>query len=206
MNALRALFVFVLSLGLCGLLEATTLPTDLALQFSAAPNTNLHPGDMISFTLSVTNLGPEVVNGFGVYSSPIFDELDLFEGGTTNCDNRLVIAVADLENSFYYVLNWYAVGGAAGPPLQPGETLSCHFTLPYTQWAPAEFPLTFHPPSDFSDLDNSNNSATVVLHRAAAPVASATQVPTLSAWSLSLLALLIAASAWIECGLRRRAR
>ena len=78
--------------------------------------------------------------------------------------------------------------------LQPGETLYCHFTLPYTQWAPAEFALTFHPPSDFSDLDNSNNAATVVLHRAAVPAASATPVPTLSPLALSLLAALLAMS------------
>lgn len=199
MSASRALAILISTLAFCGSAHATTVPTDLALQFTATPNADLHPGDVISFTLSLTNHGPEAVDSFGVYSSPILYELDL-NRITTDCDNRLVLAVADLENGFYYVLNWYALGTEDPPtPLQPGDTLTCLFSIPYTQWAPPEFALTFRPPSDFHDLDDSNNVATVVLRGSTA--FALTAVPATSPLALILLALLLVGSAgfvWIR--------
>lgn len=193
MRLLRVLAVLALGSCLCGLAHGVTVPTDVALQFTASPNANLHPGDVISFTLSVTNHGPEAVSAFGVYSSPILYELDLGQI-TADCDNHLIVAVADLEDGFYYDLGWYAVGTEEPPiPLLPGDTLTCLFTIPYTQWAPPEFALTFQPPSDFHDLDDSNNSATVVLRGSTA--FALTAVPATSPVALVLLTLLLAGSA-----------
>lgn len=203
MDTLRSLAIFVQGLCWCALAQATPAPTDVVVQFSATPNTDLHPGDVISFTLSVTNLGPEPVAPFAVASSEIYDELDLFDGGTTNCDDHLVLAVLDYEDHFTYELVWFPLGaGDLNARLQAGETLTCDFTRPYTQWAPPEFPLTFT--SDLEDLDDSNNSATVVLR---GPTAFAlTAVPATSPLALTLLALLLAVAAGLGLSSCRRGR
>lgn len=198
MRITRVLAILVLDWCLCALAHGTTVPTDVAVQFSARPSTDLHPGDVISFDLSVTNLGPEPVAAFAVGSSEIYDELDLFDGGTTECDDHLVLVVLDYEDYFTYALVWFPLG--AGDPnaqLQVGETLSCYFTLPYTQWAPPEFSLTFE--SNLEDLDASNNTATVVLRGSTA--FALTSVPATSPVALMLLGLLLAGSAgfvWIR--------
>jgi len=119
-------------------------------------------------------------------SSPIYDELDVFTASSSGCDGDLILAVADLEDTFYFLYTYFAV---ADGPLAVGETRNCYLTLEFTPWAPSVFPVTFDM-SSYVDLDPSNNSATVFLRR---PVAIATPVPTLSPIWLGLLTCLLMA-------------
>ena len=197
MKAWGKALVATMLLGLASLLAMPTalsagtieLPTDVSVSLSAEPTVDLHAGDIISFTVSVTNNGPEPAHPLALGSSPIYDELDVF-GGTADCDYRLVLGVADGTDFFYYFLTWFPVF-LEDDPLPVGATYYCYFTLPYTQWAPNEFPVTFSI-SDrvFTDLDPSNNSATVTLHRARQGVVP-TPVPTLSSHALMALAGLL---------------
>ncbi len=165
------------------------LPTDVSVSLSAEPTANLHPGDIVSFTFSVTNNGPEPAHPLSLGSSPIYDELDVF-GATADCNYRLVLGVADGTDFFYYLLTWFPVF-LEDDPLPVGATVYCYFTLPYTQRAPSEFPVTFDIPDRvFTDLDPSNNSATVTLHRAGQGLV-APPVPTLSPFALTALAGLL---------------
>ena len=98
----------------------------------------------------------------------------------------------DYEDHFSYELVWYPLGlENLADQLQVGETRVCNFTAPYTQWAPVAFVVTFA--SNLVDLDQSNNSVSLVLRRAVL-AASATPVPTLSPLALGLLAALLAVS------------
>ena len=194
MHTLRTLLIGLI-VGTSTSLEAgpILIPSDLAVSLSAEPNADLHSGDIVSFTISITNNGPEPVDRFALGSSPIYDELDVLSG-TADCDYHLLLAVVDLDDGFYYTYTW-AVLLPGDPPMQVGETRYCYFSLPYTPWAPPEFPLTFS--SDpFIDLDPSNNSATVTLRRAVQGAAT-TPVPTLSHMALAtLIALMALSGAW----------
>jgi hypothetical protein len=189
--ALHAALLLASLLAVPTALSAGTieLPTDVSVSLSAEPTVDLHTGDIVSFTVSVTNNGPEPAHPLALGSSPIYDELDVF-GGTADCDYRLVLGVVDGTDFFYYFLTWFPVL-LEDDPLPVGATVYCYFTLPYTRWAPNEFPVTFSI-SDrvFTDLDPSNNSATVTLHRAR-PGAAPTPVPTLSPLALMALAGLL---------------
>jgi hypothetical protein len=203
MHALRTLLIGLI-IGTSTSLEAgpILIPSDLAVSFSAEPNAELHPGDVVAFTISITNNGPEPVDRFALGSSPIYDELDVLSA-TINCNSRLILAVTDLEDGFYYTYTW-AVLLPGDPPMQVGETRYCYFSLPYTPWAPPEFPLTFSS-APFIDLDPSNNSATVTLLRAMQSTAT-TAVPTLSSTTLAMLiALMGLLGLWpLLAGQRRR--
>lgn len=180
------------------------LPSDVSISLSAEPSSNLQAGQSITFTVSVANHGPEPADRVGAISSPVFDQLDVLGGTVTDCDGALVLAVADTEDSFYYLLYWYATL----PELEPipaGETRSCEFVIDYTGWAPPVFPFTFDM-SRFIDANPANNVATVYL-RGAMP---ATPVPALSAWWRMLLVALMACigtaalrASRLGCGTRR---
>lgn len=126
MHALRTLLIGLI-IGTSTSLEAgpILIPSDLAVSFSAEPNAELHPGDVVAFTISITNNGPEPVDRFALGSSPIYDELDVLSA-TINCNSRLILAVTDLEDGFYYTYTW-AVLLPGDPPLQVGETRYCYF-------------------------------------------------------------------------------
>lgn len=196
MHALRMVLTVGLAFGAGVPLEAGPIivPSDLAVSLTAEPNVNLRPGDLVSFTISITNNGPESVDRFALTSSPIYDELDVLEGGSSDCDH-LYLAVVDLTDTFYYEYIWYPAWPGE-TPLQVGETRYCYLTLPYTQWAPPEFPVTFSPGTAFGDLDPSNNSATVILRGAGAAV---TSVPTLSRIALAALVALMALLGTARC-------
>jgi len=150
---------------------------------TAEPDNNLESGQRITFTLSVTNHGPEPAAPVSLGSSPIYDELDVFSA-TADCGDDLGLAVVDLNDGFYYVYDWFPTQDS---PLAVGETRYCYLNLEFTAWAPDTFALTFAMPDFLVDLDSSNNSATVTLQRAAAV---ATAVPMLSPMSLVALAVL----------------
>ncbi len=164
------------------------LPSDVSVRLSADITTNLSPGDRPTFTISVTNHGPDPLggpsaNGVVVTSSPIYDELDIASASANGCDYDLVLSVVDLENSFYFRFSFFA----AHPTrvLAVGETRTCQLSLDYTPWAPPVFPVTFALNGFETDPDTSNNAATVELVRA--PSAAAPIPVTTWPWSLLLV-------------------
>lgn len=167
------------------------LPSDISVALVGEPSINLQSGQRIMFTLSATNHGPEPVADLVISSSPIYDELDVFTA-SVDCENNLGLAVVDLEDSFYFLYVWRAAFQEA--PLAVGETRDCYLSVDFTPWAPTVFPITFAFANYLSDLDPSNNSATVFLRR---PVAIATPVPTLSPSWLGLFGCLLVATAWV---------
>jgi len=194
--------VLVFCLLICGCANVAAgpivLPSDISVALTAEPSVNLQSGQRIMFTISATNHGPEPVNGLPIRSSPIYDELDVFTG-SAECDDNIVLAVVDLEDTFYFTFTWFA--GLPESPLAVGETRICYLSLDFTPWAPPVFPFTFAM-SVVDDLDPSNNSATVFLRR---PVAVAAPVPTLSPIWLGLLTCLLMAITGIY-GERSRTR
>lgn len=190
MHALR----FVSGLGFCLAASASvgagtiSLPADVSVNFTAEPDSDLQSGQRIAFMLSVTNHGPEPAARISFGSSPIRDELDL-STITADCGNTLGFIVVDLNDGFYYEFSWAPT--LELPPLQVGETRTCHFYLDYTEWAADTFPLTFDLRSYIVDLDASNNSATVTLQRA--PAGS----PPVPLPSISIVGLLLLAAALV---------
>jgi hypothetical protein len=183
-NILRVVLAFGSLICGCANVAAgeVVLQTDISVTLAAEPSVNLQSGQRIMFTISATNHGPEPVNGLPIRSSPIYDELDVFSG-SAECDNNIVLAVVDLEDTFYFTFTWFA--GLPESPLAVGETRICYLSLDFTPWAPPVFPFTFAM-SVVDDLNPSNNSATVYLRRPLAVDA----VPMSPAW-LSLLAALL---------------
>jgi hypothetical protein len=197
MNWLRV--ALAVGLSICSFADAgagdVVLPSDVSVALTAEPSTNLQSGQRVTFTISVTNHGPEPVDRLAIGSSPIYDELDVFTASSSDCEGDIILAVADLENTFYFLYTYYAAFQES--PLAVGETRNCHLSLDFTEWAPSVFPVTFAMSSFETDIDPSNNSATVFLRR---PIA-VTSIPTLSPTWLVLLAGLLAA-----VGLMRRSR
>lgn len=163
------------------------VPSDVSVALSAAPNAGLAPGDEILVTLSMTNLGPELVARVLVISSDIYNEYDPYQA-YVECEGLAVTIGETLPQ--YYNYWWYPA--LTLPPMQVGETRYCYLHLFLTEHAPPSVSLTFALPYFYSDLDPSNNSATVTLRRAGA---AATPVPTLAFALLFLLATLLAGPA-----------
>ncbi|MEO5625613.1 MAG: hypothetical protein ABIQ70_06375 [Dokdonella sp.] len=186
---------FVLGLAICGSasLKAGTvaLPTDVSVALTAVPSANLQPGDRITFQISVTNHGPEAVSRVVLVSSPIYNELDV-SNASADCGNNLVLAVVDLQSSFYYLYTWAAA--TVESPLAVGETRNCFFRVDYTPEAPLAFPLAFGFPEWLFDLNPTNNLASVSLRRAVA----VKSVPALSPAWLGLLILSLITAVWIS--------
>ncbi|HET6546658.1 MAG TPA: hypothetical protein VFG55_07940 [Rhodanobacteraceae bacterium] len=162
------------------------IPCDVSVGLDASPQTGLLPGDLVTFTVSATNNGPEPVSTVALSSSHIIDQFDL-GAATVDCSG-LGLVVADSQPPYYYY-DWYPTMEVV---LAVGETRLCVINLPITRQAPATMSFSFSIPSFFVDLDPSNNSATVILHRADAAVAA---IPVLSTAMLFLLAGLLAMAA-----------
>ncbi|MGA9421142.1 MAG: hypothetical protein WBW61_02205 [Rhodanobacteraceae bacterium] len=159
------------------------VPADVSVGFTAQQSTELVPGQSINFTLSVTNHGPEPVDRLALFSTTFVDEFDIHDA-STDCQN-LVTAVGDGEG-FYYLFLWFPTDQGT---LAVGETLSCQLRLVLTSQAPAVFPFGFFIPLDgFVDINPDNDSVTVYLRRAAAPI------PSQSPLMLLLLATLLTAA------------
>jgi len=107
------------------------------------------------------------------------------------------VAVADFIGGYEYWIDWDPVTytDPALLTLDVGETRTCQFSMPLTNAAPDVYPFSFRLADFLSDLDASNNSASVTVHRAV-PAAGATPVPTLSPFALSLLTFLLTGMVW----------
>lgn len=184
------------ALALCLVGSATSsagtiqLPSDVSVSLTAEPSTGLESWDAITFTVSVTNLGPESLDRLGVSSSFFHDQLDVFSLVIDECEGGpFGAAVVDYIGGYDYYVFWYPVFPST-PALNVGETLTCRFSMALTDTAPAVYPFSFDLGGSLVDLDPSNNIATVVLRRAA-PAADATPIPTLSPIALFVLAVLL---------------
>ena len=182
MRVALALELFLAPFG--NYLRAGTIPVpaDISVALTAEPSGDLLSGQRITFTLAVTNHGPEPAAPVSLGSSAIYDELDVLSA-TTDCAN-LALAVVDTSDGFYYVYDWFPTDES---PLAVGKTRSCNINLEFTEWAPDTFLFGFSMPDFLVDLDPSNNSATVTLRRASQG-SGAASVPTLSPFALVVLA------------------
>lgn len=194
MHMLRVALALVSLICGCANVAAgdVVLPSDISVGLTAEPSDNLQSGQRVNFTISVTNHGPEPVDRLAIGSSQIYDELDVFTASSSGCDGDLILAVADLEDTFYFLYTYYAA--VQESPLAVGETRTCYLNLEFTPWAPSVFPVTFAMAAFETDLDLGNNSVTVFLRR---PVAVVEPVPTLSSIWLGLLWCLLVATAGI---------
>lgn len=174
----------------CGTIQ---LPSDISVLMTAEPSTLLESGDTITFVVSVTNLGPEPIDGLVVSSSFFHEQLDVGSLTLGACEGGpLGAVVVDYsDGSFDYYVHWYPVLPSL-PQLDVGQTLSCSFSMAITDAAPTTYPFSFDLGGSLVDIDPSNNSATVVLRRANEGAATATPVPTLSPLSLAALVVLMA--------------
>ncbi len=183
MNASRYLFA-IATLGAVAISLASTavvVPSDVAVSLAATPSVNLVPGQPITFTLAVTNLGPEPVDRVEIISSNISDQLDL---STAKVDcTGMVLNVVDTTTGAYYYYSWYP---AFFSDIAVAETRACHLTLALTSHAQATTPFSFGLPSYYTDINSSNNSAMVLLQQVVP------SIPSLSPIALLLLAVLIA--------------
>ena len=172
------------------------LPSDVSVSLGAEPTVGLGPGDTVTFTISVTNNGPAVVDRLTLSSSFFVDELDVFAGNVIACEGPLLVGVSDFIGGYEYFIVWYPVfpKDPAVLTLDVGETRSCQFSIPLTSAAPNVYPFSFSLAESLSDLDASNNSSSVTLYRAV-PTGTATSVQTLSPFALSALAILLAGMA-----------
>lgn len=172
----------------CSVAGEIELPSEFSILLAAEPSAELEPGDRITFTLTAANQGPYPIDNLSFVSSPIFDQLDIESASVANCDGTIVMAVADLEDTFYFLYFWYAAT-LDSEPMAAGETRSCQLSLDYTQRAPPVFPVTFET-TIFTDENPANNSATVTLRGA---VAAPTPVPMLRQAGMAALLVLLAA-------------
>jgi hypothetical protein len=154
--------------------------SDVAITFSASPNHNLQPGDLIEFTIAATNHGPEMVTLLPLFSSNFYDQFRL---SNAHADCLMGFLVADDGTPFSYIYDWVISSDA---PLEVGETRTCHLRLELTDRAPAFYAFSFSLLDGYVDLTPDNNGQTVLLQRAATPV------PALSPWLLVLLAVAFA--------------
>lgn len=159
------------------------IPSDIGVTLSATPSTNLVTGQPIDVTVSVTNYGPEPAPQIGVVSSTFVNEFGQFVTNPSEC--FLFVTVVDAVPTAHYYINWdvaNVLGVPGSQPLNAGETRTCHFQFALTSSAPAVVRFSLLVPSFFSDVNPSNDSATVILQRAPHPI------PALSTPSLLLLA------------------
>lgn len=157
------------------------------------------PGQTITFTLSASNHGPEVLDGFAIRSSPIRDQLGL-SGVWTDCRDMILSVSDNSDGTFHYYLTWYidSVDTPGVLPLAVGETRRCQLRMPLLAAAPPVTPFSFGLSTYWSDLDPGNNSATVFLRRGS----KAAAVPATSALVLAILAVVLAVvvGALLRCG------
>lgn len=156
----------ILAIGVIALsnVQATPLdyiiPSDIAVSLSADKTTDLHPGEVITFTLAATNVGNQPAFPVVLASSHFVDEFNF-----VSADCVLVTVVADGKDFYEYWFTWYAAALPGAPPILPGDSRICRFQFALTTHAPAVYPFTFGLPSFFTDPNPDNDNATVVLRR-----------------------------------------
>jgi len=189
MPLLRILLAGILIAATAEVTQAqVVLTSDVGVTLTASPTSNLIPGQPIDMVLSVTNYGPDPQSTILVSSSTYVNELNLISVNSAEC--FFFHIVGDLATGGEdYRLWWYAAGLGA-PPIEAGETRTCHLQIALTQSAPTPYNFSFFlMRNDYIDPNSGNDIATVMLRRApAAP----TPVPALSTMMLGLLATLSA--------------
>src|SRR5215475_7850778 len=86
--------------------DFTNIPSDVRVTFSGAPLDHVAVGEPISAAITITNLGPGVVQSLDVVSSEFVDEWQL---RSIDC-NRFLLQVLDGTNGYSYKYVWFAVG------------------------------------------------------------------------------------------------
>ncbi len=187
MNTLAPLAVLLALLGMVPAQAQVDVPADISVGLSADPSTGLVPGEPIVFTLSATNHGPGPADYLVLVSSDFVDEIDLGYG-STDC-HGLGLIVSDGE-TYHYNYAWLLT--LFDGTLPAGSTRTCHLTLRLSAQVPAIWTFGFALADLYQDINPSNNSATVILQRAAD---GAVPIPALSSALLILLAGLLAVTA-----------
>jgi hypothetical protein len=202
MNTVRRLLASALFATASTVSYSQTVPSsDVGVTLTATPTTGLLPGQPINMTLSVTNYGPDPLPVVPATSSVYVDEMNLVSVTSGAC--ILGVVVGDLATGGEdYRIVWF-VAGVQAPPLAVGETRTCGFQIALTQYAPSPYTFSFRltPDSFYIDPNPSNDTATVVLQRAAV---APNPVPALSTAMLCLLAGLSAGLAAQTLRSRRR--
>lgn len=165
------------------------VPADVSVGLTVEPNSGLITGQPVTFTIAVTNHGPDPVNSLLLVSSDFVDEFDL-SFGSTNCPDFGLI-VTD-GKTFHY--NFLVRPTHAGT-LAVGETRICQMTQVLSSQAPDVWSFAFEIPFFYIDLNPANNIASVTLRRATAAAPPA-MLPTLSVPALLALASLLLLMGW----------
>jgi uncharacterized repeat protein (TIGR01451 family) len=155
---------------------------------SASPSSNLVPGEAITFTVTVTNLGPEPAQYLVLQSSLYTSEYTGFVSDPSEC--YIFGSVLDGATPAYYV-NWSianVIGIPGSPAFGVGETKTCHLRTSLTSSAPLVGTFSFTVPTYFIDLNPINDTGVVTLTRALPPPKP---VPATSLLVLALLAGLL---------------
>lgn len=197
MRAARYLLTLALSLSttLRVAAQPVPVPSDVAVTLTAEPSANLAPGESITFTLTVTNLGPMPVQRLQIISSNIYDDQIDVASAWTDCQVMYLAIVDEIDSSFFYYYSWYPTDASV---LAVGETSTCHVRFALRARAPQVLPFSFGLPSYYVDINPNNDIGTVVLQRAVQ------LIPTLSPAMLLLLAGLLGATAGVAYRCRWR--
>jgi uncharacterized repeat protein (TIGR01451 family) len=198
MNVCRCIVIALLASHLT-LVRADPVPlfTDVSVTMTATPAANLVPGQQVQFTVTVTNLGPvPIQQPIAITSSNIVG--DVLSNGSSDCGILPIVVDLRTGGSYYYLL-WEVFGQSEAPNFAVGDSVSCHISESITPQTPPIFDFSMGLDPYWSDIDPSNNSATVALQPAPIPT------PALSTWALLLLTgLVVLAGAFGHA--RRRAR
>lgn len=193
MNLTR--YLLLLAVTLPGIVQAdappVVIPSDIAVTFTAIPNTNLSTGAPLTLTVTAANLGPQPVDTLVLESSAFTSQFN-FAHASVNCTG-FVISVADGVTGPAQFMNWYVAAVPLGTaPFAVGDTRTCQITLGLSSSAPLMLPFTFGLAHQFVDLNPANDSATVVLRRAVV------SIPAMSRITLLLLAGLLIATTFVK--------
>lgn len=165
------------------------IPSDISTTVTATPQTDLQPGQMVTFTVSITNHGPAPVDSLLITGPQVYDQLFFPTGSWNDCG--MFVNVVDLIDTSYWNTIWHPASPFA-PALAAGETRICHLQLALTSTAPATMPVSFGLPQFIIDQNPANDRATVLLAKPISPV------PGLSPIALMLLTSLLLGSGLIK--------
>jgi hypothetical protein len=174
----------------CGELHAQQqpIPADIGVTMTATPSSGLRTGSVVDIALTATNYGPESADYLDLDSSYFYHEFDITHIDAVAC-HQFGGSTADGVHPVFMV--FWIVGGLPGVYMQPlavGESRTCHFQLTLMADAPPVTAFTFRVSTYFSDINASNDSATVYLTRAIPTT------PSLGVTTMLLLAATILAT------------
>jgi len=191
--------ILLLTILACAQLRAQQqIPADIGVTMTASPSTGLHTGQVIDITLTATNSGPDPADQLELESSWFYHEFAITQIDLVAC-YQFGGAMSESEPHPWFVAFWILSGvpGTGMQPLAVGETRTCYFQLVLMADAPAVTPFTFGVSTYFSDINPSNNSATVYLRRAVP------SIPLLGMSGMLLLVMMVAMAGAVTLGRRR---